>query len=208
MEYLVRPRTVAIVGASREPTKIGHVILKNIIDNGFPKERVFPINPNVEEILGLKCYANLKEVPSELDLAVIAVPANIVPKIIEDCVEKGVKFAAIISSGFREVGNVEAEKRIVEIAKKGGVRVLGPNIVGLIDTVVNLNASFLPYLPEKGEIVMISQSGALAAGLLTWTKVKGIGLLDIISLGNRADIDECELIEFFSKDPHTKAITL
>ncbi|MEM1532170.1 MAG: acetate--CoA ligase family protein [Nitrososphaerota archaeon] len=208
LEYLVRPRTVAIVGASREPTKIGHVILKNIIDNGFPKERVFPINPNVEEILGLKCYANLKEVPSELDLAVIAVPANIVPKIIEDCVEKGVKFAAIISSGFREVGNVEAEKRIVEIAKKGGVRVLGPNIVGLIDTVVNLNASFLPYLPEKGEIVMISQSGALAAGLLTWTKVKGIGLLDIISLGNRADIDECELIEFFSKDPHTKAITL
>ncbi|MEM4931823.1 MAG: CoA-binding protein, partial [Nitrososphaerota archaeon] len=112
---------MAIVGASREPTKIGHVILKNIIDNGFPKERVFPINPNVEEILGLKCYANLKEVPSELDLAVIAVPANIVPKIIEDCVEKGVKFAAIISSGFREVGNVEAEKRIVEIAKKGGV---------------------------------------------------------------------------------------
>ncbi|MEM0090416.1 MAG: CoA-binding protein, partial [Nitrososphaerota archaeon] len=208
LEYLVRPRTVAIVGASREPTKIGHVILKNIIDNGFPKERVFPINPNVEEILGLKCYANLKEVPSELDLAVIAVPANIVPKIIEDCVEKGVKFAAIISSGFREVGNVEAEKRVVEIAKKGGVRVLGPNIVGLIDTVVNLNASFLPYLPEKGEIVMISQSGALAAGLLTWTKVKGIGLLDIISLGNRADIDECELIEFFSKDPHTKAITL
>lgn len=208
LEYLIRPRTVAVVGASREPTKIGHVILRNIIENGFPRERVFPINPNVEEVLGIKCYPSLKEVPSELDLAVIVVPAIVVPKIVEDCVEKRVKFAAIISSGFREVGNVEAERRIVEIAKRGGVRILGPNIVGLIDTVINLNASFLPYLPDKGEIVMISQSGALAAGLLTWTKVKGIGLLDIISLGNRADIDECELIEFFSKDPHTKAITI
>ncbi|MCS7135497.1 MAG: acetate--CoA ligase family protein [Nitrososphaerota archaeon] len=208
LEYLIRPRTVAVVGASREPTKIGHVILKNILENGFPRTRVFPINPNVDEVLGLKCYPSLKDVPSELDLAVIVVPANVVPKIVEDCVEKGVKFAAIISSGFREVGNVDAEKRIVEIARKGGVRILGPNIVGLIDTVVNLNASFLPYLPDRGEIVMISQSGALSAALLTWTKVKGIGLLDIISLGNKADIDECELIEFFSKDPYTKAITI
>lgn len=208
LEYLIRPHNVAIVGASREPTKIGHVILRNVIENGFPKERVFPINPNVEEVLGLRCYPSVKDVPSELDLAVIVVPANVVPKIIEDCVEKCVKFVAIISSGFREVGNIELEKKIVEIAKKGGVRILGPNIVGLIDTLVNLNASFLPYLPDKGDVVMISQSGALAAGLLTWTKVKGIGLLDIISVGNRADIDECELIEFFSKDPHTKAITL
>jgi acetyltransferase len=208
LEYLIRPRTVAVVGASREPTKIGHVILKNIIENGFPSERVFPINPNVDEVLGLKCYPSLKDVPFEVDLAVIVVPASIVPRIVEDCVEKGVKFAAIISSGFKEVGNVEAEKKLVEIARKGGVRILGPNIVGLIDTVVNLNASFLPYLPDKGEIVMISQSGALASGLLTWTKVRGIGLLDIVSLGNRADIDECELLEFFSKDPYTKAITL
>jgi acetyltransferase len=208
LEYLIRPRTVAVVGASREPTKIGHVILKNIIENGFPSERVFPINPNVDEVLGLKCYPSLKDVPFEVDLAVIVVPASIVPRIVEDCVEKGVKFAAIISSGFKEVGNVEAEKKLVEIARKGGVRILGPNIVGLIDTVVNLNASFLPYLPDKGEIVMISQSGALASGLLTWTKVRGIGLLDIVSLGNRADIDECELLEFFSRDPYTKAITL
>jgi len=199
---------VAVVGASREPTKIGHVILRNIIENGFPRERVFPINPNVDEVLGLKCYPSLKDVPSEVDLAVIVVPASIVPRIVEDCVEKGVKFAAIVSSGFKEVGNVEAERKVVEIAKKGGVRILGPNIVGLIDTVVNLNASFLPYLPDKGEIVMISQSGALASGLLTWTKVRGIGLLDIVSLGNKADIDECELLEFFSKDPYTKAITL
>lgn len=208
LEHLIRPRTVAVVGASREPTKIGHVILRNIIENGFPRERVFPINPNVDEVLGLKCYPSLKDVPSEVDLVVIVVPASIVPRIVEDCVEKGVKFAAIISSGFKEVGNVEAERKVVEIAKRGGVRILGPNIVGLIDTVVNLNASFLPYLPDKGEIVMISQSGALASGLLTWTKVRGIGLLDIVSLGNRADIDECEFIEFFSKDPYTKAITL
>ncbi|MEM2909833.1 MAG: acetate--CoA ligase family protein [Nitrososphaerota archaeon] len=208
IEHLVRPRTVAVVGASRESTKIGHVILKNIIENGFPRERVFPINPNVDEVLGLKCYPSLNDVPSKIDLAVIAVPANVVPRVIEDCVRKGVKVAAIISSGFREVGNVEAEMKILEIAKRGGVRILGPNIVGLIDTVVSLNASFLPYLPDKGEIVMISQSGALAAALLTWTKLKSIGLLDIINLGNRADVDESDLMDFFSKDPHAKAIVL
>jgi len=208
LEHLLRPRTVAVVGASRDPTKIGHVILKNIIESGFPRERVFPINPNVDEVLGIKCYPSLKEVPYEIDLAVIAVPASIVPRVLEDCAERRVKAAAIVSSGFKEVGNVEAERNLLEIAKKGGVRILGPNIVGLIDTVVGLNASFLPYLPDRGGIVMVSQSGALAAGLLAWTKLKGIGLLDVISLGNRADVDESDLMEFFSKDVHAKAIAL
>jgi acetyltransferase len=208
IQHLIRPTTIAIIGASREETKIGHMVLKNILDGGYPRDSVFPVNPKVDSVLGLKCYPSVKDIPVEIDLAVIVVPAKVVPKVMEDCAEKRVKTVAIISSGFKEVGNVEGERKIVEIARRAGIRLLGPNIVGIADTPMRINASFMPYLPVKGHIAFISQSGALAIGLVTWTKLKEIGLSDVVSIGNKADVSEIDLIDFFSKDPCTRAVTL
>ncbi|OYT38027.1 acyl-CoA synthetase [Archaeoglobales archaeon ex4484_92] len=208
LKYLLRPETVAVIGAAREPHKIGHQVLKNLIEGGFSRNKIFPINPHAESILGLKCYPSVKNVPQPVDMAVIVVPARIVPRVLEDCVEKGVKAVAVISSGFKEIGKAEEEKKLVEIARKGGIRLLGPNIVGICDTVRSMNASFCQELPEKGDIAFITQSGALGIALIGWTKLKHIGLSDLVSIGNKADVDEVDLIEFFGEDPYTKVITL
>lgn len=207
IEKLLRPSTVAIVGASRDPSKIGHQVLRNLLEGGFPRERIFPINPYATQILGLKCYPTVKDVPVSLDLAVIVVPARVVPRILQECAEKGVKAVAIITSGFKEVGNVELENELVRIARRGGFRILGPNIVGVCDTIVNMNASFCEGLPLKGDIAFITQSGALGIAIIGWTRLKNIGLSDVISIGNKADINEIDLMEFLGDDPHTKVIT-
>jgi len=205
--HMLRPDSVAVIGAAREPQKIGHQVVKNLIVGGFPKDKIYPVNPYANEILGLKCYPTVKDIPYKVDLAVIVVPAKIVPKVLYDCSEKGVKAVAIISSGFKEVGNVKLEKEIVEIAHKGGFRILGPNIVGICDTVKSVNASFCQGLPLPGNIAFITQSGALAIALVGWTKLKRIGLSDLVSIGNKADIDENDLIDFFGDDPNTRVIT-
>lgn len=204
---LLRPESVAVIGASRHPEKIGYQVVKNLLDSGFPRDKIFPINPRAKEILGLKAYPTILDVPEPVDLAVIVVPAPIVPRVLEEAGKKGVKAAAIITSGFKEIGNVEAERRLVEIARKYGMRILGPNIVGICDTVKGVNASFCQALPNPGEIAFITQSGALGIALVGWTKIKGIGLSDLVSIGNKADINEVDLIEFFGRDPHTRVIT-
>lgn len=205
---LLRPNSIAVIGAAREPTKIGHVILKNILEHSFPREKVYPVNPNADEVLGLKCYKSVKDVPSNVDLAVIAVPAKIVPQVLRECVEKGVKAIAIVSAGFKEVGNVKEELELVEIAKKAGARILGPNIIGIADTVKKVNASFAQQLPKEGRIAFVSQSGALAIGLSGWTSLKQIGLSDLVSMGNKADLNEVDFLEYFKEDEHTRVITL
>ena len=205
---LLRPDSIAVIGAAREPQKIGHVVVKNLIAGGFPKEKIFPVNPNADTILDLKCYASVKDIPDEVDMAVIVVPAKVVPQVLKECGEKGVKTVALISAGFKEVGNVEGEKEVVRIAREGGIRLLGPNIVGVADTVKNINAGFLQSLPLSGKIGFISQSGALAIGLTGWTNLKHIGLSDLVSIGNRADVNETDLMQFFSEDQHTKVIAL
>jgi len=205
---LLRPDGVAVVGAAREPQKIGHVVVKNLIAGGYPRERIFPVNPNADSILDLKCYASVKDIPSKVEMAVIVVPAKVVPQVLRDCGDKGIKAVAVITAGFKEVGNVEGEKEIVRIAREEGVRLLGPNIVGVADTVKNVNASFLHSLPLKGSIGFISQSGALAIGLTGWTEQRNIGLSDLVSIGNKADVSETNLMQFFSEDENTKVIAL
>ena len=205
---LLRPDGVAVVGAAREPQKIGHVVVKNLIAGGYPRERIFPVNPNADSILDLKCYASVKDIPSKVEMAVIVVPAKVVPQVLRDCGDKGIKAVAVITAGFKEVGNVEGEKEIVRIAREEGVRLLGPNIVGVADTVKNVNASFLHSLPLKGSIGFISQSGALAIGLTGWTEQRNIGLSDLVSIGNKADVSETDLMQFFSEDENTKVIAL
>ncbi|MEM4873207.1 MAG: CoA-binding protein, partial [Thermofilaceae archaeon] len=126
----LKPGSVAVVGASREPSKIGHRVLRNILSSGF-RGRVYAVNPNASEILGVKCYPSILDVPEPVDLAVVTVPAKLVPQVVEECGRKGVKAVAVISSGFKEVGNIELEKQLVETARKHGIRILGPNIVGV-----------------------------------------------------------------------------
>ncbi|MEM4848393.1 MAG: acetate--CoA ligase family protein [Ignisphaera sp.] len=209
LELLFKPRSVAVIGASREPGKVGHSVLKNIIDSGY-SGKIYPINPKADSILGLKTYKNLLEVPDDIDLAVVVVPAPSVPNVIEECGTKGVKFAIVISAGFKEIGGegIEREKKLIEISKKYGVRVVGPNCLGIIDMHTPLNASFGPLINKKGGIAFISQSGALLVAILDWSVKTGLGFSKIISLGNKADLNEVEFLEYLGEDPETKVILL
>ena len=207
LRYLFYPRSVAVIGASRYPGKVGYEILENIIKYGF-KGIVYPVNPKATEILGLKCYPSVKDIPDEVDLAVVCVPAPIVPTIVRECGEKGVKVLVIISSGFKEVGNVELERKIVEIASKYGMRILGPNIFGIFCAKSKLNATFGPAEVLPGKIALISQSGALGIALMGWTISERIGLSAVVSVGNKADIDDADLLKFFADDDSTKTIMI
>lgn len=207
LKSMLEPRSIAVIGASRTPGKIGYVILKNIIGYGY-KGKIYPINPNAEEIMGLKAYPSVLNVPGEVDVAVIAIPAQEVPRAMEECGKKGVKVAVVITSGFSEVGNVELEEKIIKIAREYGVRILGPNIFGYAYTPSNINATFGPLEVEKGNIALISQSGALGIALMGWTIMNEIGLSALFSVGNMADIDVAELSELLADDPNTKVIAI
>ncbi|MHA1596845.1 MAG: acetate--CoA ligase alpha subunit [Candidatus Asgardarchaeia archaeon] len=207
LNCIFRARSVAVIGASRSPEKIGHQILRNLISGGY-KGKIYPINPKAEEILGLKVYKRVTEIDDNVDLAVVAIPATLVPQVIEDCGKAGVKGVAVISSGFGEVGRKDLEEEIVRIARSYKMRIVGPNIVGVLDTVQNMNASFCPDLPLKGNIAFITQSGALGIALVGWTREEHIGLSDLVSIGNKADLDEVDLIRYFKEDPYTKVIAI
>uniref|UniRef100_A0A7C2Z9I2 CoA-binding protein n=1 Tax=Ignisphaera aggregans TaxID=334771 RepID=A0A7C2Z9I2_9CREN len=209
LEELFKPRSVAVIGASREPGKVGHSILKNIIEGGY-KGSIYPVNPKANEILGYPVYKSVSEIPGDVDLAVIVVPAPAVPGVLEECGKKGVKYVVVISAGFKEVGGegVEREKKLVEIARKYGMRVVGPNCLGIIDTYTPLNATFGPRIPKRGGIAFVSQSGALLAAILDWAEKIGIGFSKIVSLGNKADLSEIDFIEYLGEDPETKVILL
>ncbi|MGB9816009.1 MAG: acetate--CoA ligase alpha subunit [Desulfurococcaceae archaeon] len=207
LKSMLEPRSIAVIGASRTPGKIGYVILKNIIGYGY-KGKIYPINPNAEEIMGLKAYPSVLNVPGDVDVAVIAIPAQEVPRAMEECGKKGVKVAVVITSGFSEVGNVELEEKIIKIAREYGVRILGPNIFGYAYTPSNINATFGPLEVEKGNIALISQSGALGIALMGWTIMNEIGLSALFSVGNMADIDVAELSELLADDPNTKVIAI
>ncbi|MHA1555724.1 MAG: CoA-binding protein, partial [Candidatus Heimdallarchaeota archaeon] len=195
---------MAVIGASAKPGKIGYEIMDNILSYGF-KGELYPINLKETEIIGKKCYKSIADVPGEIDFVVISIPAKYVPAVFEDCGKKGVKSAAIISSGFGEVGDHETENRLVEIAEKYNMPFIGPNIFGIVYAPTNINASFGPADVKPGKLAFITQSGALGIALMGWTITNKIGLSSIISIGNKAQIGESELLENFLKDdPNTK----
>lgn len=210
LDYLFNPKSVAIVGASRNTKKIGHVILRNFVF-GFSGD-IYPINPNIDSILGLKSYAKISDVPKNIDLVIFAVSAELIPKILKECKKKKVKAAIIISGGFSEVGNVALENEIKAIAKSTGIRLLGPNCIGVYDSYSKVDSLFLPAYrlgrPPKGNIALISQSGALGGAMLDWANMHGYGFSKFVSYGNAADIDESDLLEYLGNDPHTKLICL
>jgi acetyltransferase len=203
------PSSVAVVGASRKPGKVGHEIVRNILNSGY-KGAVYPINPEASEILGLKCFPSLVDVPGPIDLAIVAVPASVVLKISEDAAKKNVKGLIVLSAGFKESGSEGArlERELMAICQKSGIRVLGPNCLGLIDTHTPLNASFAPEMPKVGNIAFISQSGALGTAVLDWALTQDIGFSKFVSLGNKADINETDMIEALIDDSHSKVILL
>ncbi len=207
LDAMFKPKSIAIVGASRDPHSIGFSVVKNLIDSKYPG-KIYPVNPKADEILDLKCYHSIMEVPDDVDLAVITVPAQITPGVVEECGKKGVKGLAIIASGFSEVGRTDLEEKLVEIAKKYNMRILGPNIVGIMSNPKKMNASFGPYLPYPGKITMISQSGALLIALDSRTWVDRVGMSYLISIGNMSDLDFADLIEYFRNDEDTKCISL
>jgi len=207
LSSMFNPKAVCVIGASRKPGKIGHEILKNLINYGFGG-KIYPINPEAREILGLKAYPTVKSTPTKPDLAVVALPAVYVSEAIEECGRKGVKAVAVISSGFKEVGNARAEGQIVNLSKKYRMRLLGPNIFGVFYAPSKLNATFGPPNVLPGRIAFITQSGALGIALMGWTISEEVGLSAIVSLGNKSDVDDADLLEFFSQDPNTEVIVI
>jgi acetyl coenzyme A synthetase (ADP forming)-like protein len=207
LERLFKPEALAVIGASANPQKVGYKVVYNLVQNGFPN-RLYPINPHTEEILGYKCYKSVLEVPDELDLAILAVPAAVVPQVVEECGRKGVKFLVVLASGFAEVGRVREERELVEQARRWGMRLLGPNIFGIYYAPARMNATFGPTEVLPGKIALITQSGALGIALTGWAIQEEIGLGAIASVGNKADLDEVELLEFFAEDENTKVIIL
>lgn len=200
------PSSVAVIGASEAAGKLGNEILKNLRDGGFPGP-LYPINPKSPSILGLTCYRNVKEIPGEVDLAVIIIPARFVPQAIQDCGEKRIKGAVVITGGFSEAGaeGAELQEQVVEVARRQGVRVIGPNCQGVNNPYHPICASW-PLLTRKGRVAVISQSGTVGAAMMDWFSYEDLGVSTFVSLGNRADVDETDLIEYFENDPNTSVI--
>jgi acetyl coenzyme A synthetase (ADP forming)-like protein len=206
-ESFFNPKSVAIVGASQQKGKVGYEILKNMIDAGF-EGKIFPINPKAQSIEGLKCHPDVGSIGETPDLVIIIIPAKIVPAIMQQCAEIGVKAVIIITAGFKEVGEEgrALEKKISQIAKQAGMRLIGPNCLGLIVPENKLNASFGGKLPAVGSIGYLSQSGALLTAILDMANASGIGFSKLVSIGNKADVNELDLISALAPDPSTKVI--
>lgn len=219
------PRGIAVIGASREPEKPGHVILRMLLENrkrGILKADVYPVNPNADSILGVSCYRSVRDLPDSVDLAVVVVPARLVPGVILELGAKGIHSAVVITAGFSEVGNVELERELIEAARKAGVRIIGPNCIGIFSPWSGLDTLFIPSTkelkdgrivesaprPTRGYVALVSQSGAVGTAALDYMAGEGIGLSHFFSIGNKVDIDEVELLEALRADSSTRVILL
>lgn len=207
IKYLFEPRGVAIIGASRDENKIGHKFVRNIAASSY-KGGVYPVNPEGGEILGYKVYKNVTEIEGQVDIACIVIPARLVFESIKNCAQKGVKFAVIIAAGFSETGNTAEEKKIVAFAREHGMRILGPNIFGVYSASSSLNATFGPVTVRPGNVAVITQSGAIGIGMMGKTVTQNIGLSAIISVGNKSDLDESDLLEYLVAQEQTKIILM
>jgi len=204
---LLRPKGIAIVGASTTPGKIGHTVVKNLIESGY-KGGIYPVNPSADEILGLKVYKSVLDIPDPVEAAAITIPAKYVLDAAKECGEKGVKGLIVITSGFSEVGDVELENQLVELAHDYGMRVLGPNVVGTLSNSDDMNASFAPFLPLEGSASLVSQSGALLIAIDAITYTRRIGFDKLVSIGNMSDVNFGDMVAWLNEDENTKCISL
>jgi acetyltransferase len=209
MKALFEATSIAVVGASQKEGKIGNIIVKNLIGSGY-RGGLYPVNPKAAEVLGLKCYPDLASIPGEVEMVVVVVPSPTVPKVMEQAGEKGVKVGVVISAGFRETGREGAalEQEVGAIARRYGIRVLGPNCMGVISTSNAMNATFTNDYPMAGPVAISSQSGAICSVVLDWARATRIGFSKFISVGNKLDIDETDLLGYLKDDDDTKVIGL
>ncbi|HDR15752.1 MAG TPA: CoA-binding protein [Desulfobacteraceae bacterium] len=207
LESLLRPETIAVVGASISPGKVGYAIVDNLVNGTFTGEVVL-INPTAQEILGAKCFPDLRSCGRKIDLSVIALPTRLVKKAVEESIEAGAKAIVVITAGFKEVDEQGAllEKEIARLCRVHSVRLMGPNCLGIINTENGMNASFASKMPAKGGISVLSQSGALATAILDWAAERHLGLAKLVSIGNKADLNENDFLSTFADDPATSVI--
>ncbi|UCE75301.1 MAG: CoA-binding protein [Methanomassiliicoccales archaeon] len=214
------PSSVAVIGASSKKGKVGNVVLNNIIYGSYENQKnnvvggfkgnIYPINPRADDISGIKAYDSIIKVPSEVDMAVLCIPSSAVLGAVEDCGKKGVKSIVIITAGFSEMGDKgrKLENEILARAKKYNIRIIGPNCLGIISPFSDLNASFGDAVPNRGPISFASQSGALCTSVIQYSFEEFLGFANFVSIGNKADVDDADLIEYFRSDPNTKCIML
>jgi acetyltransferase len=208
LDTFFTPQGVAVIGASRNPHKLGYGVVRNLHEYHY-QGAIYPINRSASEILGYACYSHISEVPDPVDLAVLVVPASVCAQTLKDCGQRGIKHAIVVSGGFAESGEQgqALEKELQEVAAEEGIRVIGPNCIGTIDTHTPVNTTFVVGMPEQGEIGFSSQSGAMVAAVIDWARGAGVGFSRIVSLGNQVDVNETQMIEAIRSDRHTKVIT-
>jgi acetyltransferase len=209
LDHIFQPKKVALVGATENPGSVGLTLMQNLTATSFGGE-LFPINPKRETVLGIKAYPNLKSAPEGIDLVVIVTPAKAVPQIISDCADLKIPAAIIISAGFREIGEegIELERQVLMHAKRGQMRIIGPNCLGVMNPNMGLNATFAAGMANKGKIAFISQSGALCTAVLDWSLREKVGFSSFVSIGTMADIGWGDLINYFGNDPLTESILI
>jgi acetyl coenzyme A synthetase (ADP forming)-like protein len=211
LKAFFKPASVAVIGASPNPVKLGHAVLKNIVEGGYGRHgKIYPINTKAKEILGYPAYPSILAVPEPIDLAVIVIPYSYVPDVLRTCGKKGIPAAIIISAGFREAGmeGLEREHELIAIARQFNIRLIGPNCLGVVDTFTPLNATFAAGAPPTGPMAFVSQSGALGIAILDWAQAWRLGLSKFVSLGNKADVDEVDLLRALYDDKRTRVILI
>ncbi len=200
------PKSIALIGASIDENKVGGILFKNLIKSQI---KLVPINPHHDVIGGIKCYKNILDYSGKIDLGIIAIPSLFVPGALAECGRKAIKSVIIISAGFSEIGNVKGEQEIISVAKKYGIRFIGPNCFGICNPLKNLDTTFSMAMPKKGNIAFISQSGALWSYLSDFSgNISELGFSGFVSLGNMADLEFSDFIDHFCKDRYTKSIIL
>ncbi len=210
LDAFFSPQSIAVIGASTNTSKLGYAVLDNLVNGDFLRDgrKVYPINPRADKILGLPAFPFVSDVPGPIDLAVIVIPYPLVPEAMRTCGEKGIPAVIVISAGFREAGmdGLEREQELIEITNEYNIRLIGPNCLGVINTVIPMNASFSAGMPPKGPMDFMSQSGALGTAILDWAQAGRLGLSKFVSLGNKADVSEIDLLRAWAKDPTSNVI--
>ena len=207
LQYALNPSSVAVIGASRCPGKVGHKVIDGLQKWGY-QGKIYPVNPRAEKVAGLKAYPTLREIEEPVDLAFIAVPAHLVKSILEDCVAKEVKIVVIATSAFKEIGRGELQDELTEYCRANELPLIGPNLVGMGSPALNFNCGFIPYLPTLGPVAMISQAGANLLAALGTSQKDHYGMSFFVGLGNKADVDFSEFIAYAGKDDNTKCIAV
>lgn len=207
LKYALNPNSIAVVGASRYDTKVGYKVIEGLNNWGY-KGKIYPVNPRADYVCDLKAYKKITDIPDGIDLVFVAVPAHIVKMVLKQCVEKKVKIVVIATSAFKEIGRGQLQNELTQYCRDNELPLIGPNLVGMGSPYLNFNCGFIPYLPIKGPVAMISQSGANLLAALGTSQKDHFGMSFFVGLGNKADVDFCEFIRYAGIDENTKCLSV